>query len=81
MTPLNNRLASLNGDCGEQDTSLVAITLDVSPQLRQSQVVPTVVHLRSGTPFGFPPESAFTFTRIPTYAHLTLGPTFRARYR
>ena len=27
---------------------------------------PTAVHLRSGTPFGFPPESMFTFTGIPS---------------
>ena len=27
---------------------------------------PTAVHLRSGMPFGFPPESMFTFTGILT---------------
>jgi hypothetical protein len=33
---------------------------------RQRRFAPTAVHLRSGTPFGFPPESMFTFTGIPT---------------
>ncbi|MGB8063565.1 MAG: hypothetical protein WCF26_16850, partial [Candidatus Sulfotelmatobacter sp.] len=37
---------------------------------RQRRFAPTAVHLRSGMPFGFPPESAFTFTGIPTPAKL-----------
>ena len=32
----------------------------------QRRCAPTAVHLRSGMPFGFPPESMFTFTGIPT---------------
>ncbi|MGA8438335.1 MAG: hypothetical protein WB762_14430, partial [Candidatus Sulfotelmatobacter sp.] len=31
----------------------------------QRRFAPTAVHLRSGMPFGFPPESMFTFTGIP----------------
>jgi len=33
----------------------------------QRRFAPTAVHLRSGTPFGFPPDSAFSFTGIPTH--------------
>jgi hypothetical protein len=33
---------------------------------RQRRFAPTAVHLGSGMPFGFPLESAFTFTGIPT---------------
>ena len=33
---------------------------------RQHRFAPTTVHLRSGRPFGFPPESMFTFTGIPS---------------
>ena len=32
---------------------------------RQRRFAPTAVHLHSGTPFGLPPESMFTFTGIP----------------
>src|SRR5271165_6393432 len=34
---------------------------------RQRRFAPTAVHLHSGTPFGLPPESMFTFTGIPTH--------------
>jgi hypothetical protein len=34
----------------------------------QRRFAPTAVHLRSGTPFGFLPESMFTFTGIPRRA-------------
>jgi hypothetical protein len=40
-----------------------------SPSQRRS--APTAIHHRSGTSFGFLPESMFTFTGIPT--HVILG--------
>ncbi len=51
--------------------SLWTIPLDDSERLFhnhycQRRFASTAAHLRSGTPFAFPPESMFTFTGIPS---------------
>jgi hypothetical protein len=50
--------------------------------LRQRRFAPTAVHLYSGMPFAFPPESTFTFTGIPSrhVDGVELCYTYRKRY-